>query len=642
MRIKFFTVFSVFLFLVSFQLSYAQLWRSSLYPENWTPNFTDSQGRFLHDFSYAGYKQGMEDIPTRTNNIVDVTKAPYSVDNTGLTDVTSKIQKALDDVGRAGGGVVYLPQGTYKVSVGDAVTSALRIMFDNVILRGDGSDKTFIFNSTTNFRGKQVIYITGSGSFPWETPVGSNIALQSDVPSRSVIIPLNNVSGLKKGELIIIATDFTTAFLQEIKADQFWPTTMNGQRYCRTITDIDLVAKTITIDIPTRFPIKVRDNARAYKVKPHLKECGIEFLSVGNLQNPKIVGVSDRDLEYLKEGTGEYEVHSTYLITLRNVMDCWVRNVNSYRPTANTYDIHSVSNGIQLVETKNVTIAYCNIAKPQYRGGSNGYTYMLRSNDCLVYYCRAERARHSYSFTGGAMSNGNVVSNCTGIDPRLPFDYHRHFTLVNLIDKYTSHGDYINADFSEGGDITGDMHAYTTTESVIWNTKSTKAHSVNFLIQSRQYGNGYVIGTSGVVNSVITKPVNGITTNKNYTYDTSPEDFVEGVGNGIYLIPQSLYADQLEKRKISTNIGDVSFPVKKLKIVKSSPGLIEFHFTTIGAYDRYMIYNLQGLILLSGAILQNESKLDIQTHNLKTGIYLIRLMYKKDKSDNYKFLLNSL
>src|SRR5690348_15837769 len=35
-------------------------WRSALSPEDWTPAFTDAEGRFLHDFSYAGYRAGDE------------------------------------------------------------------------------------------------------------------------------------------------------------------------------------------------------------------------------------------------------------------------------------------------------------------------------------------------------------------------------------------------------------------------------------------------------------------------------------------------------------------------------------------------------------------------------------------------------
>ena len=31
-------------------------WRSTLYPEDWTPASTDAEGRYLPDFSYAGYR----------------------------------------------------------------------------------------------------------------------------------------------------------------------------------------------------------------------------------------------------------------------------------------------------------------------------------------------------------------------------------------------------------------------------------------------------------------------------------------------------------------------------------------------------------------------------------------------------------
>ena len=41
-------------------------WRSSLYPEDWVPGYKDTQGRFLHDFSYAGYHMGEDSLPVIT------------------------------------------------------------------------------------------------------------------------------------------------------------------------------------------------------------------------------------------------------------------------------------------------------------------------------------------------------------------------------------------------------------------------------------------------------------------------------------------------------------------------------------------------------------------------------------------------
>ena len=53
-------------------------WRSSLYPEDWQPGFADASGRFLHDFSYAGYARGEKPIPDKKGPVFDVTHAPYT------------------------------------------------------------------------------------------------------------------------------------------------------------------------------------------------------------------------------------------------------------------------------------------------------------------------------------------------------------------------------------------------------------------------------------------------------------------------------------------------------------------------------------------------------------------------------------
>jgi len=61
------------------------------------------------------------------------TDIPYRADSTGLMDATSAIQAALDDRYRAGGGVVWLPAGAYRV------TSSI-VIPPHVTLRGDRRD----------------------------------------------------------------------------------------------------------------------------------------------------------------------------------------------------------------------------------------------------------------------------------------------------------------------------------------------------------------------------------------------------------------------------------------------------------------------------------------------------------------------
>ncbi len=87
-------------------------WRSALYPEAWTPASSDAEGRFLHDFSYAGYHHGEADpgAPAAAK-VLDVA-AQYGADPLGKVDATAAAQKALDDAEAMGGAVVFFPRGS--------------------------------------------------------------------------------------------------------------------------------------------------------------------------------------------------------------------------------------------------------------------------------------------------------------------------------------------------------------------------------------------------------------------------------------------------------------------------------------------------------------------------------------------------
>ena len=123
-----------------------EIWRSDLYQSFWAPGYPDREGRFLHDFSYAGYKTGTTPLPeTVPGAYIDVTEAPYSADCTGAQDATNAIQAAIDAVAAAGGGTVYLPPGTYRLSLRKGRECALQIGASNVLLKGAGMDKSFLF-----------------------------------------------------------------------------------------------------------------------------------------------------------------------------------------------------------------------------------------------------------------------------------------------------------------------------------------------------------------------------------------------------------------------------------------------------------------------------------------------------------------
>ncbi len=521
----------------------AQMWRSALYPKNWNPGFSDKEGRFLHDFSYAGYHSGLTAIPFVDKNIVDITKPPYNADNTGKTDVTRILQKVIDDLSSNGGGVVYLPEGEYTTSIDEDKEIGLSITSSNIVIRGAGAQKTFIKNTSTQMRQKTLIYFSSKNG-AWNKVVGKQIKLSEDILLPTTTIPLEDVKSFKKGDFVIIKTDVTPGFREDHNVGAHWDKLTKGLHFFREIVSVNEKNKTIEIDVPTRYFMKKRDNARMYLAPPQLSECGIENLSIGNVEHPNPEGWKEADWNI--PGSGSYDVHGSHLIQFRNVYNCWAKNVHTFRPKENKQDIHTVSNCLRVSDSRFVTIEKCNLQKSQGEGGGgNGYMYTLEGNDCLITNCHAEHGRHNYDFKN-MNANGNVIHNCYSKDSYLATDFHMYLSMANLIDCFQSDGDFIDAKFRPWG-FANSRHMHSTTQSVMWNTKGLKAHKSGMLIMSRQFGHGYVIGTSGVMSKVVTTPISGV--EREIEYNTEPVDWVEGEGKGESLDPQSLYLDQFAKRQ---------------------------------------------------------------------------------------------
>jgi F5/8 type C domain/Abnormal spindle-like microcephaly-assoc'd, ASPM-SPD-2-Hydin len=77
---------------------------------------------------------------------VNVTQSPYNVDDTGVNDVTSALQSAINAASSAGKGV-YLPQGTYKISA--------PLDVNNVTIEGAGQWYTVLTGSNVEFNGNE-------------------------------------------------------------------------------------------------------------------------------------------------------------------------------------------------------------------------------------------------------------------------------------------------------------------------------------------------------------------------------------------------------------------------------------------------------------------------------------------------------
>ncbi len=543
-------------------------WRSTYYPEDWTPpenaNFyTDA---FIQDFSYAGYHMGEIPLPTSDPGIsVDVTDRPYAADPTGATSSTAAIQAAIDDVGNQGGGVVFLPPGTYRVEPGSR-DHCLEIRHSHVVLRGAGPNQTRIFNNSSNMRQKAIIKVIPASGPGWNSNHSSSMTnITADLMTPTRFIPVQSVSQFSAGDWVIVRNNMTDAWADE-HLEVEWKarkSSLRGTTFYRQIVAINSSTNEIEIDVPLRYALKPRDNARVYLAPPMLEEVGIENLAIGNRESTNTTGWQDPDgtlnnNAHSNSSNGAYHNHQSWLIDITRIRNSWIRNVSSYQPNVNSAGSHMLSNGIILDECRGVTLESVHLKSAQYGGGGgNGYGFRIQSNEILLTDCSAETFRHgfviSFMRASGIVIHRSLDADsrkCTGVTGRLRTgssgsDFHMWFSPSCLIDDMTMHNSLYRIVHRLG--VANDHNAVTA-HSVVWNIRAM-GNRFPLAVATSQTRYGYVIGTSGDRPDVRYQPPD----NWAFRYDvggirSAPVDIVEGIGQGATLQPQSLYLDQLARR----------------------------------------------------------------------------------------------
>lgn len=503
--------------------------RSTLYPEEWTPGFTGAEGRFLHDFSYAGYRNGEAVPPDNGSLPVTNAVADFGADNTGTADATTALQQAIDAAGSAGGGIVYLPAGMYRCD------STLGIVNSRVILRGAGEAATFVYFTNVppaagtghiTFRGA----VTRSGGQP----------LAEDGENRSFQVKVDDASGFSAGDDVAIGWVITDDFIAEHGMTGTW-VSFNGQWkpfFRRTIAAIDTAASpdVITLDVPLRYPAKMRDGASIRLEQGYLEGCGVEEMSVSNAV----------------EKSAAWSQDQIHVLSMDDVKDSYVFRVSSFQsPAANdSEEKHLQSSGIGVSGSKRVTIADCGMEKAQHRGeGGNGYLFEVRySSEILYRDCIARDGRHNFiqNWDFGATgivwlrceSTGSTAISVLGtIEIPVPAysEYHHSLAMACLVDSCLFDDGWATGnrgDWSSGA-------GHTATETVLWNTRGLD----NARIRSFNYGQGYVVGTEDI--DVYVETDTGLST---LHLGTAPVDYTEFENGARYLRPQSLYESQRSRR----------------------------------------------------------------------------------------------
>src|SRR4051812_42530912 len=83
-------------------------------------------------------------MPPKKGCIMIYNVKDFGAIGNGVADDTLAIQSAIDAAHAAGGGSVYVPNGTYIVRGGDQASDGAILLYDNITLYGDGMGATSI------------------------------------------------------------------------------------------------------------------------------------------------------------------------------------------------------------------------------------------------------------------------------------------------------------------------------------------------------------------------------------------------------------------------------------------------------------------------------------------------------------------
>jgi hypothetical protein len=490
-------------------------WRSELFPTTWTPADTADDGRFLHDFSYAGAGNGDAE-PLAPEPIIDVLVEPG-------VNATTSIQQAIDAASVAGG-TVQLPAGDIRVD------GQLIITASNVWLRGAGVDTTRVQFTSTGLAYDAHIRI---GAVPLYE---DDVALAADADARDTSVRITDATGFAVGSDIVIGHVISEAFVAAHGMTNVWgPFNNSWQVFARrrvTAVDTTTTPHTVHIDVPLRAPALLRDGASVRRPSSMLSNVGVANMSIHN-----VVGEAEAR-----------SIDNQHAIKFSGVQDAWMVGVHSY---ALDGTLHLQSGGVLVEHSVRMTMDDVAFGRSQNRDvGGNGYLFEIsQSNEILIRNSMGENGRHNFIQNWGFGTSGCVLRNIVsrggvavsvvaGFDIELPAssEFHHSLATANLVEDSIIEDGFIGA--NRGTESSGAGHS--ATQNVFWNVRGNGRGT----LRSLQYGHGYIIGTDQMR---ITTDV-GFVSPGTSGRGTEPPDHVEGEDQAATLVPQQLSVDQRARR----------------------------------------------------------------------------------------------
>lgn len=456
------------IFLIMYLIFIPALIFGQVTPSLWTeysanPNVHSN----IPNCSYAGYRYG--DVPLTTTNTTtfNVKEAPFNAKGDGVTDDSESLINAIQAAQLAGGGIVYLPDGTYQCS------KVLFIGASNIVLRGESVTGTkirftkslstgYAVNFTDNGQGgvNQMMW-SWCGGMIWITPASKNTYLTTD-PSVNINAAWTGVNADKtymaekeawniQDELTSINTNenrgsftFTVTDVSKLSVNQYiairyrntnnwslmkyiagdgvWAATFpwgTGTEWISSlkrptldwVTQIESInGNVITLKQPLRIPLRAEWECKVMGLGDLVQESGVENL---NIELEKDY-VSDYASSSWRTANHNRE-KGWNGIYLNNAINCFVKNVT----------IYDAETSAGVAACKNITFTGIKIlGKNQTKSVHHGLTCRVQSQDILYEnfemngYGQFDHGINIEDFSmGSAWHSGLVVNGC--------FDTHR-------------------------------------------------------------------------------------------------------------------------------------------------------------------------------------------------------------------------
>ncbi len=348
----------------------------------------------LPDFSYVGYHNGEQEIPTISSyKVFDVT-AFGAKPNDNISDKEA-IQKAIDAANKNGSGIVFFPTGRFLVNEDSDGTKSILSKKGNLIFRGSGSGangtELFMKNTLPPANPAQMwtvppmFNITSGGS---DKNIGQ---VTSSVAVGDFSIELNTTEGLEQGDWIILKLlnndpALIAAELKTQKVEPTWTYLVNKGIDIKVFYQIKSIKKnTLTLESPISYPIDPKSKWEVSKLA-NSEEVGIEDIAfVGNWK------------EKFAHHRSWQDDSGFTMLRMSRLTNSWMKNCR----------FTDCSVGAIVMVSANVTVLNC---KVDGNGGHEAITSNAATN-ILIANCIDEASQfHSFGSSHGSMNT--VILNC--------------------------------------------------------------------------------------------------------------------------------------------------------------------------------------------------------------------------------------